>query len=56
MLNEGTIQTAINSGIATITFFHPQSNSLPGELLRGLATAITNAGNNSLVNVIVLRR
>ncbi|MBL7913688.1 MAG: enoyl-CoA hydratase/isomerase family protein [Bacteroidia bacterium] len=55
MLNEGTIQTSNNNGIATITFFHPQSNSLPGELLRGLAAAITEAGNDSGVNVIVLR-
>jgi methylglutaconyl-CoA hydratase len=55
MLNEGTIQTSNNNGIATITFFHPQSNSLPGELLRGLAAAITDAGNDSGVNVIVLR-
>ncbi|OQA11437.1 MAG: putative polyketide biosynthesis enoyl-CoA hydratase PksH [Bacteroidetes bacterium ADurb.Bin397] len=55
MLNEGTIQTSNNNGIATITFFHPQSNSLPGDLLRGLAAAITDAGNDSRVNVIVLR-
>ena len=55
MLNEGTIQATVNNGIATITFFHPQSNSLPGELLRSLASAITNAGNDTSVNVIVLR-
>lgn len=55
MLNEGTIQTSNNNGIATITFFHPQSNSLPGDLLRGLAAAITDAGNDSRVNVIVIR-
>ena len=55
MVNEGTIQTSNNNGIATITFFHPQSNSLPGVLLRGLASAITNAGNDANVNVIVLR-
>lgn len=55
MLNEGTIQTSNNNGIATITFFHPQSNSLPGELLRGLAAAISEAGNDSRVNVIVIR-
>ncbi len=55
MLNEGTIQASNNNGIATITFFHPQSNSLPGELLRGLAAAISEAGNDSRVNVIVIR-
>jgi len=44
-----------NDGIATITFFHPQSNSLPGEILRELAKQIEDAGNNSDVKVIVLQ-
>lgn len=51
----GTVQTTIENGIATITFFHPQSNSLPGELLRKLAAEITNAGNNADAKVIVLK-
>ena len=51
----GKVETHISGGIATITFFHPQSNSLPGELLRTLAGAIEAAGNNAEARVIVLK-
>lgn len=54
-MNEGKISQTITDGIGTITFFHPQSNSLPGELLRNLATEITTAGSNPEVKVIVLK-
>tara|TARA_B100002003_G_scaffold78741_1_gene73674 strand:+ start:28 stop:183 length:156 start_codon:yes stop_codon:yes gene_type:complete len=36
----------VENGIGTIEFFHPQSNSLPGEILEKLADTITEAGNN----------
>jgi methylglutaconyl-CoA hydratase len=49
------ISTHIIDGIATITFYHPQSNSLPGELLRGLAAEITKQGDDASVKVIVLK-
>lgn len=49
------ISTQIIDGIATITFYHPQSNSLPGELLRGLAAEITKQGDDASVKVIVLK-
>lgn len=52
---QGTISSTIENGIATITFFHPQSNSLPGKLLRELAQAIEDAGNNSEAKVIVIK-
>lgn len=52
---QGTVETIIDKGIATIEFFHPQSNSLPGELLRTLATHIENAGNNPEAKVILLK-
>jgi methylglutaconyl-CoA hydratase len=54
-MSTGKINTATNSGICTITFSHPQSNSLPGTLLRELAAAITDAGNNAEAKVIVLK-
>jgi methylglutaconyl-CoA hydratase len=54
-MSNGTVYTQIENGIASITFFHPQSNSLPGTLLRELAAAITEAGNNNEVKVIVLK-
>ena len=54
-MSNGTVSTQIENGIATITFFHPQSNSLPGTILRELATSISEAGNNNEVKVIVLK-
>ncbi|MDN3724400.1 enoyl-CoA hydratase/isomerase family protein [Aequorivita sp. SDUM287046] len=41
--------------IASIEFFHPAHNSLPGDLLAKLANTITEAGNNDEVNVIILK-
>ena len=55
-MNEpGRVSTEIKSNIAFITFFHPQSNSLPGVLLRELADAIAKAGANDQAKVIVLQ-
>ncbi len=52
---EGEIKSNIVNGIATITFFHPQSNSLPGILLRQLAEEITKAGKDNDVKIIILQ-
>ena len=49
------VKSNIENGIATITFFHPQSNSLPGEILRTLAKEIELIGNNPQAKVIVLK-
>lgn len=51
----GSVNIDINKGIGTITFFHPQSNSLPGEILNLLAETITQAGENDDVKVIILK-
>ena len=55
MSETGKAETTIENGIATITFFHPQSNSLPGTVLRKLASEIEAAGNNNEVKVIILQ-
>lgn len=55
MSSERQVKVALDSGIATITFYHPQSNSLPGKLLRDMAGAIEKAGNDQNVKVIVLQ-
>ena len=52
---EGKITSTIQNGIGTITFFHPQSNSMPGAQLRNLATEIEKLGNDDNVKVIVLQ-
>ena len=55
MSNEAYVKSSIGSGICTIEFFHPRSNSLPGEILLSLAKTIEEAGENKEVNVIVLK-
>lgn len=52
---EGYVRTDIAEGIATITFHHPKSNSLPAAVLSALARNLTDAGTNKDVRVIVLR-
>ena len=52
---EPYVKTLINDNIATIEFFHPEQNSLPGTILAQLADNITAAGKNDAVKVIILR-
>lgn len=52
---QGHVKTSIENGLATIEFFHPMSNSLPGKLLAKLADSITEAGKNDEVKVILLK-
>ncbi len=49
------VKQDIENGIATIEFFHPAHNSLPGDILAQLADAITVAGENDNVKVIILK-
>lgn len=51
----GNVTVSTWDGIATISFFHPQSNSLPGALLNSLAKEITAAGDNPHARVIILK-
>ena len=53
---QGSVDTHIAAnGLATITFFHPSHNSLPGRILAELAGQVTAAGQNDQVKVIVLK-
>lgn len=52
---DGYVNTNIENGIATIEFFHPKKNSLPGNLLKELAAAVKSAGKNDAARVMVLR-
>ena len=45
----------IESGIGTVEFFTEQSNSLPGDILKKLASTITEAGENPDIKVIILK-
>lgn len=55
-INQGDVKFTISdNGIATVEFFHPLSNSLPGKVLAKLANTITELGGNDSVKVIVLQ-
>ena len=54
-MEQGNVSIQKVNGVATITFFHPQSNSLPGALLRELANTIALVGNDSEVKVVILK-
>ena len=54
-MDKGYVKSNTANGIATITFFHPQSNSLPSSLLIQLAEEITKAGNDNNAKVIILK-
>ena len=52
---ESYVKQTITNHISWIEFFHPAQNSLPGDILAELAAAITQAGKNDEVKVIVLQ-
>ncbi len=55
-IEQGDIrESSTENGVATIEFFHPMSNSLPGQLLSKLTEAINKAGKDEAVRVILLK-
>ena len=54
-ISDGFVKSEVNNGISSITFFHPASNSLPGNILSQLSDAIRNAGEANNVRVIILK-
>ncbi len=54
-MTEAYVKQDIQNNIATIEFFHPEQNSLPGTILAQLAQTIIDAGNNPEVKVIILK-
>ncbi|MFK5878200.1 MAG: enoyl-CoA hydratase/isomerase family protein [Flavobacteriaceae bacterium] len=54
-MNQGSLYTHIQNNIATVEFFHPASNSFPGELLSRLTKAFQELNANNEVNVIILK-
>jgi len=41
-LGSGAVTCSITDGIATVSFYHPKSNSLPASLLSDIAGRITH--------------
>jgi methylglutaconyl-CoA hydratase len=56
MPDNGNVTLQISeTGIATISFYHPAQNSLPAKLLNKLTSQIEIAGNNVETRIIVLK-
>ena len=49
------VNLTVENGIGTIEFFHPKSNSLPGDLLKQLTKSITTASEREDIRVIILK-
>jgi len=55
-VNQGGVNVSVDErGLATVEFFHPLSNSLPGKVLAKLASTITTLGEDETVKLIVLK-
>jgi methylglutaconyl-CoA hydratase len=49
------VTSAIENGIGTITFFHPQGNAMPAAQLANLTAEIEKIGADDTVKVIILK-
>ena len=54
-LGTGAVTCSITDGIATVSFYHPKSNSLPAALLNDIAGRITTVGKHPACKVVVIR-
>jgi len=55
MSDNGFVNIDIKNGIATMTFFHPKKNALPGHLLTEMAQGMLALGGNDQARVVVLQ-
>ncbi len=55
MDNTGKVSASLINGVATITFMHPKSNSLPSRTLKDLTEAINKYAADKNARVIILR-
>ncbi len=55
MSKDGNVELTISNNIGTIEFSHPKGNSLPGAILRKLASTIDEAGKDNDIKVIVIK-
>jgi methylglutaconyl-CoA hydratase len=52
---DGYVRSQVSDGIGRIEFYHPKSNSLPGELLRELAHTVTEVSRHPETRVLLLQ-
>lgn len=53
--DHGYVKFSVEEGVGTIIFYHPASNSLPGNILREIAATIRRCEANEDVKVMVLK-
>ena len=54
-MDTGTLFTNITNGVATVTFGHPASNALPGDLLQRFIDTLNRLSVNDGIGVIVIK-
>ncbi len=54
-MSQAYVNISVKEGVGEVVFFHPSSNSLPGEILNRIAAGILELGHNREVKVIVLK-
>jgi len=54
-MSNGTVITSIRENIATVTFYHPASNSFPISLLNRLIENINHLSKDDSIHVIILQ-
>ena len=55
MIEEGRVTVNKNNGVGEISFYHPKSNSLPGNLLKKLTDELSVLSMDENIKVIVLK-
>ncbi len=54
-MTNGSLYTHIQNKVATVEFYHPASNSFPGELLNRLTKTFIELSSNEDIQVIILK-
>uniref|UniRef100_UPI00404B949F enoyl-CoA hydratase/isomerase family protein n=1 Tax=Flavobacterium sp. TaxID=239 RepID=UPI00404B949F len=52
---DGVIKTSFENNIATVSFYHPASNSFPSLLLQNLTQELNVLSNDKKINIIILK-
>lgn len=55
MIEEGSVSLEIGEGVATVEFFHPKKNSLPGQVLSRLSETFIEIAESQEARVVVLK-
>ena len=54
-LKGGHVRSEVHNSVATVEFFHPQSNALPSSILEELAKEVHSVGQDDDARVVIIR-